>query len=316
MILDVIKNRKTFFALEDRFFVQVLQRILETVCLSVPNLYNYKGLPVWYILYTVLFIIFLNGAFIYQINNRFHTYFQTIPKTAAALEGISFTGMTLTNTLSIVLAIFSRRKHVVKLVKQLKEAENIFHETFGAVDKKENKFILMFLVTHFCFLLYFIMDCTVYISAFGLGGVSNYFMTYFNIYMLCLSVLQICSHALSIKYTLRNIYEKMQDIIGTGIKDFANDQSNRESVENLRIFMKIFDRICDAIETINECFGIQIVLIVCNSVAFIIIGLNLCFKIILKRVEFSEKTPYMIFVSVWCSFLFVVSFIMCVFFVV
>lgn len=307
MKMDTTPNRKFFFAFEDRIFVQILQKILETFCLSVPNLYNYKGLPVWYIFYAVLFLLFLNASYIWQINTRLQTYFLKIPKTAAALEGISFTGMTFTNTLSIVLAIFLRRKHIVKLVKELKEAENFFYEKFGAVDNKENTFIMMFVATHICYLVYFILDCSVYVSAFGLGGISSYFMTYFNIYMLCLSVLQICSYALNIKYRVQELNDKMREVISAGITSFANDESNRETVENLRIFMKIFDRLCDAIETINECFGIQIVLIVCNSVAFIIIGLNLCFKIILKKTEFSGRTPYMIFVNVWCSLLFVVS---------
>lgn len=307
--MDLNQSRKAIFALEDRLCAKVLHKILETFCLSVPNLYKYKGLPVWYILYTVLFVVVLNAAFILQISERLETYFQTIPKTAAALEGISFMGMTFTNTLSIIFAIFLRRKQTVKLVKDLKEAENVFHQNICVITNKENAFVKIFIATHICFLLYFALDSYMYASAFGHHGISSYFMTYFNIYMLCLSVLQICSYALYIKHRVDYLNSKMLEIIGAKISESANDESSRESLENLRIFMKIFDRLCDAIEMINECFGIQIVLIVCNSVAFIIIGLNLCFKIILKRIgtEFQEDTAYVIFVNIWCSLLFVVS---------
>lgn len=306
--MDANQSRKAIFALEDRIFVQILQKMLETVCLSVPNLYSYKALPVWYIFYAGLFIVLFNVAFVLQISSRIQTYFQRIPKTAVGLESISFTGMTFTNTLSIIYAIFLRRSHIVRLVKKRKEVEKFFRERFCAIDKKENAFSKMFIVTHLYFGFYFVLDCCVYISVLGFG-ITAYCMTYFNIYMLCLSVLQICSHALYIKYRAHYLNLKMQEFFGAGITTCTNDELSREAVENLRIFMKIFDRLCDAIETVNKCFGVQIVLIVCNSIAHIILGLNLCFKIILNRTgpEFGGFAAYLTFVNMWCSLLFVVS---------
>lgn len=298
------KNPRRF--LEDKTFGNVVQKILETLCLSVPGLYNYNGLSVWYMCYTLLFLAVLNATYVWQMYLRIHTYFNFIPKTASVLESVSFTGLTFTNTLSVVVAIFLRRKSIVKLIKELKESEKLFQEKFGDMESKESVFSVIFIATHVCALLYFVLDSYLYKE---LRSLVAYYMTYFNVYMLCMSVLQICGYALDVKHKIQHVNTKMQELIGRGILLKAdNNGANREAVENLKIFMKIFDRLCDVIEMINECFGVQIVLIVCNSVTFIIIGLNMCFKIVLRRALSLEKsiTP-LIFVQIWCALLFIVS---------
>lgn len=289
--------------------MSTLQTILQILGLSVPNLLHYKGLSMWYILYVILLVTCIVVVYFWELNARIHSYYQKILKTTVALESTSLATMSITNIYGIISSVFLRRKQRITLVKELHVINQEFEERFGCTSNTKNTLSLLFCIIHAVVVLYVIVDGTICEETFGMRQFVSFFLTYYHIYMISLNVLQICTYATLIKSKFDCLNDMIYSTTLKAIKKHGDYETNRINLTNMRYFLKTFDKLCDVVELASKCFGLQIVFIVCISIMVIINGFNTSFKFLLSKATAPkmENMPYIVFVNVWCSFMFVVS---------
>lgn len=289
--------------------MNVLQTILQILGLSVPNLLHYKGLSVWYILYIITLVTCIVFVYFWELNVRIHSYYQKILKTTVALESTSLTTMTIANVFSIISSVFLRRKQRITLIRELRIVKREFEEKFGCTYNNKKTLSLLFCLIHVVVVLYIIVDGTICQNTFGVRQLVSFLLTYYHIYMISLNVLQICTYATFIKGEFNCLNDMIYSTTLKAIKKHGDYETNRTNLTNMRYFLKTFDKLCDMVELVSKCFGLQIVFIVCISLVVIINGFNTSFKFLLSKATAPkmENMPYIVFANVWCSFMFVVS---------
>lgn len=287
---------------------KILQKIAEVLALAVPGLHSYKGLSLCYIIYAI-FIVFLmmtTYAFAFKIQMELQQY--KVLGTIIVLRCTCLTILAVSNAVSTISAIFVNRKNVVKLSKILKDVDKCLYEKFGGGNIRDKVFVMVFGGVHLWMLLFLLLEGYTFHDTFGSLATQQSCMKYFHLYILTIYILQICNYSLYIKLRFQCLNNKIREIILV-VKKGSPIEDVNESLEKIRLLMKIFDNLCDAIEATSKSYGIQIIFIICLSVLSIIHGLNTCIKYSLHKVVLFKKdnVPLFLFVNLWSSLTFTVS---------
>lgn len=107
--------------------LNVVQYISVGFSLSVPGLYNYKGLPGMYLVYSFLLCIFLIIIFILAVIEDIFWRVHKLSLDVLLMEVFSLTFITCVNVASILDIIF-KRKQLLLVTQILQRVENRFIE--------------------------------------------------------------------------------------------------------------------------------------------------------------------------------------------
>lgn len=282
-----VKNRKLSF-----YKLTPLCLISELVGLSVPNLLNYKGLPVLYIIYVVLLLCGLiftcTESLIYKITKEYPNNLIT----CTVLDMSFYLLMLLTNFVSLNWAIFIKRKQLVKFFKKLKQFDENFEKNMNGIKKRY--FYLEFILIHGLVLIYL---------SYGNYSILKYAETSYrcylcvnftvNFYFVTVTVLQVYYFAACLKERLYILNEKVNHFRYYA-NVFARFQKNLKAVEmlndseNFTKFLKRHDALCDMIDLLNNSYGWQIFFIILTAMVAFLNAINICLKYLLGTYELDE----------------------------
>lgn len=280
-------NTTTEDTLWENKFLNHLQFIASTLGLAIPNLYSYRGLSVWYIFYSIIVIALIVAMFVIALLNWIDLFQVKVLGTTIVLNCMCLTIMTVSNVVAIVFAVMMKRKSVVQLVKQLKDIDKATAENNWPRNYNKS-FTKVFVVMHVCILLQVLMHMIFYTIAFGMGSLTLSVLNGSLMYVHMINVLQISSFPIRINHRCIALNEVLNDLL-TSSQKATQVQEIHKILNDTRLLLKIYDSICDMFEFVSRCYGIQMILVVCVSVIFIVEGFNVCIKYSLQKIHLVHK---------------------------
>lgn len=274
-------------ALWENKYLEYLHFIATIVGLSIPNLYSYRGLSIWYLFYTIGVIALTLTMFVIALKKWVDFFEVKLLGTIIVLNCMCLAIMTLSNITSTVFSVIVKRKKVVQLVEQLKSVDAAIRGNEWVMGTDKN-FGRVFLGLHFCILLKVSMETIFYTSAFGAKSLILEMLNSFLVYIHTINVLQISSFPLRINHRCACLNEILHNLLETSQKA-TQLQDIHKVLDDMRLLLKIYDAVCDMFEDVNRCFGIQMILVVCVTIIFIVEGFNTCIKFSLKKIHLVHK---------------------------
>lgn len=269
-MVEVIPNlKKVEFSI-------VLQLLATIFCLSPPNLFHYRGLPIIFLVYgiTLCIAIIINEVFyIYQILRMFDKYGYNFIL-SQVLQLTCFISSTIFTVLSIVQPLIIKRKLLVRLTRSLKRLETELKDKCRETIAHNNNYLWIQLLTISCLIL-----CGS-VRAFLTMKNTNYLklrLQVYNIQMLSILIfilqIQLCTSKIRnmVVYLQRNIEEKI--IPKTSRLFLNNDMDKPIRVEPI-FFLRKFDDLCDIIDMVSDVFGFQIVAITTCIILNVLFGVS------------------------------------------
>lgn len=268
-------------------FLKYLQSIACIFGLAIPNLQFYRGLSVWYILYTVIVLASMVAIFIIAALKWIDLFQVQILGTIIILNCMCLAIMTFSNIVAILSAVIFKRKGIVHLVKIMKTVDKVMNANNWVMESNKN-FARVFIGMHICICLQITMESAFYTSAFGVSSLMNALLNGFLMYIHTINVLQISSFPLRINHRCISLYKVLHRLL-TSTQKATQVQEFHKILHDTRTLLKIYDNICDMFEIVSRCFGVQMILVVCVSVIFIVKGFNTCIKYSLKKIHLAHK---------------------------
>lgn len=281
-----MKSEDSLLIWENKY-LKHLQFIATIVGLSIPNLYSYNGLSVWYILYSLIVITLLIVMLVLATLTWINLFHVKVLGTVVVLNCMCLVIMTFSNVIAIVCVVIVKRKRAVQLVTLLKDIDQAMNANNWIMEANPT-FSYIFISIHVFMLLHLIMEIIFNIFVFGVNSLLLPIFNAFFIYIHTVNVLQICSFPLRINHRCIHLNKILEDLIFMSQKATKVQEVNK-ILDDARLLFKIYDSICDSFELVSRCFGIQMVLVVCVSVIFIVRGFNTCIKYSLEKIHLVHK---------------------------
>ncbi|RZC39611.1 uncharacterized protein BDFB_000669 [Asbolus verrucosus] len=295
---------------DDKKIVKLLHRISQTLGLSIPNLYNYDGLAVCYLIYSFMICVILLGLCIYTLYVKIaHFYFGLII-TAAILETISISGGTATNIISILSAVVLRRRKIVQAVKNIKEIEKALNEKFDVICQLDEKgLFLQFICLEVLIVLYIIYDSTFKIVQHGFSHFSLAVIMYLNMFLISINVMQVQLVSTCMKQYFQMINERLSETMQYPVTMMKTNETANSKFRTVKMkfFLKIYDKLCDVIDLVSKSYGIQIVFVAFIIIIGLIESMNLLMKFALKMdsEELQLRVTFLI-ATLWKSVIYII----------
>lgn len=256
--------------------------ISELVGLSVPNILNYSGLPVLYLIYVLLLLSGLLFTSIETLKYKILFEYKNYLSTVIVLD-FSYNLLLLTcNVLSLIQATFIKRRNFVNFFKKLNEFDNYFHKDFGTIQCRARFFYFELIVTHLISIAYLIYGN--YYVSYKINEFIYYYCFHFtiNIYLITITILQIYYYVASVNERLYNINIKSQYFINQYklMKKFTKNLKGTKFVGSIdfSVYLKSHDNLCDLFDLLSSAFGWQIFIIfLINGLTFLR-SINVCLK--------------------------------------
>lgn len=257
--------------------VCLVETLGQLFCLSLPNLYNYNGLSVWYILYAVLFLIFLLVLLVYTLFYKLQNCYGSIDKTAI-IDIIVMCFVTITNMVSVLCVIFCKRKKLVNAVKQTEEV-NILLKISAKKENKVNRTSVLTAFLHILLLTSLSVTLIVYFLKLEDIFIMNYIIALVNLYMVIINSLHILNYSIKLGRIIENLNKKLLDV-PSYMKKFKNSKKKPASSS---AFLKTQDQLCDITEMYNDVFEFPVLLTSCLCVLQTLQTLNLLLEVVLRN---------------------------------
>lgn len=291
--------------------IKYLQRVSEIFGISVPNLYNYKGLPLIYVIYGVflciLQLIFLTAVTYIRTNNTF----SKSTKSSKILTMIIYIQLTFTNILGIICHIFIKRRKLVKMVKALERIESILQDRFqekinyrcDTIYKQTVIFISIIVLIN-------IYDCVVtcFTLDFDVLQILGYCSHYLQILLVSLLTFQIHLYCTRIKTLFKFTHANMRKCINPNVGSTVHGLDLMTTVKlDVLFFLRKYDELCDIIDAVSDIYGLQILSIVCCVTLNILQSSNLLLKVLMNIKKTELEVPAWVFTIVFNGVEYVVS---------
>lgn len=279
--------------------------------LSIPNLFNYNGLSVLYILYAVLLIAALIMSYVLTLLWNSTTNY-CVDKTCVMIHLVVVSSI-ICNVTSIVSTVFLHRRKLVVAVAELAVMNSVFDTNFASLikDKKEgfSCWIVMSMVAlHIC-----VYITTAY--AFFTCLTSNAFECLklnptktVNFYMILITATNISYFAFVIHCHYKRLNYKLSYLVKA---TFKARNENKSVGTNTQFFMKTHDRLCDITDLLSNIFGIQMLWINIATILQCLYTLNMLLKMFYFRHDRQHEDIQDLFINVVWSILLVVSKLFC-----
>lgn len=296
--------------LSDKRIIKLLQRISQTIGLSVPDLYNYNGLAVWYIIYSILICLLLLGLCVYTLYCKCLYFYFDIIATVAILDSIAITSITLTNVISVLFTVIVRRRKIVQVVKHLKEIERTLNEKFDIVCQLNDRgLFLQFISLEIMIAAYVIFDSISEIKGNDVFHYSWTVVMHLNIIMVSVSVMQVQIVSTCIKQYFRVVNERLGATMQYPVWRKGEKSSNPKfGTVNMKFFLKLYDKLCDVIELTSKSHGIQIACISFIIIICLIESMNILMKFALRIAVMGGKSNInLLLADTWNSIIYIVG---------
>lgn len=272
---------------------KALRIISEALGLSVAN-NNVKRLPRGYMLYAISIGLLLIGTFIYEMCMRIRLVYVKLPSTVKALNAMGLFLLTITSLYSLTSAIFFRRKYMTRLTKELNLISDELQTHYNGFKEYECKiFARVVIIVQVLVVIFIVHDITILHLTIGLRNYfSNHLMTHVTVYYLSILSLHIIGYSLDIYSNYFRLNGVMHDIVSEILSKSGKRGLHEQSLEHMKFFIRIFDKLCDCVVLLNKCFGPQIVLFVTTSIVHTIHALNVCTKSSLWTKSQNMTTDY------------------------
>lgn len=272
--------------------------------LSIPNLFNYNGLSVLYILYVILLIAALVMSYVLTILWKSTTNY-CADKTCVIIHLVVVSSV-ICNLASIVSTVFLHRRKLVVAVAELAVMNLVFDTNFASLIKhKKGGFscwiVMSMVALHICV-------CIITAYAFFTCITSNSFECLkhnptktVNFYMILITATNISYFAFVIHCHYKRLNYKLSYLVKATLKA---RKENKSVGTNTQFFMKTHDRLCDITDLLSNIFGIQLLWINIVTILQCLYTLNM-----LKMFYFQQGHEDLqdVFINVAWSILLVVS---------
>lgn len=295
------KDEKT--APEDQKIFKILFDLSKFLGLSIPNLFNYNGVAVCFIIYSLAVCLALLGFSVLVIYSKLQTYYMYLIKTVVILDATIDIGAATTNILSIVIVVISSRRNIVNIIRNLKRIETSLFNKFPLNNDNEiinHQQINVLLVTQLLILKLIIFAYVLFCGIFivinepSFLRILSLLIVYVNILMISITVMQIHYYSVNVRRLIQILNKYLITV--------------RPESLDVTYFLKTYDKVCDIIDAISNSYGIQIMTLSCIIILVLIKSLNLMMKVVLQVETLSSSTKAFVLISdTWNSIIFIVS---------
>lgn len=283
--------------------------ISELVGLSVPNILNYNGLPVLYLIYVLLLLSGLLFTSIQTLKYKILIEYENYLPTLVVLDFIYNCLLLLCNLLSLIYATFVKRRNFVAFFKKMKEFDEYFHVDFGAILCRSRYFYFEFILIHLISIAYIAYGNYCISNKFSDNAFVYYYCFHFtfNIYFLTITVLQVYYYSASVHERLYNVTMKSKEYVHKYIimKKFEKNLKGHKFVKStcdFSIYLKSHDSLCDLFDLLSSSFGWQIFLIVLISAINFLTSINVCLKYLLGALSMDDGLTFAFFITTSAMF--------------
>nr|XP_023023177.1 uncharacterized protein LOC111511394 [Leptinotarsa decemlineata] len=281
--------------------VKLLQILSVSLGLSIPNLYVYEGLSIFYVIYSVLLCLVQTVTLIFNIvittGNQYHLQ----PLSTNILHTVALFLSTATNIISIIMTVTLKRRKMVKLAKtistlekqmQLKYQETIIYDN--------NKLITKFLLFQSFIIGINLHQLYIYSGLFNSSfwHVAVYCLSKSDVMSISIIVSQVYFYCSCIKriiqFTHENMVKKIRPVKSTNFVDHELKDIFRIETD---FFVKKYDMICDITDMVGDIFDTQIFFILICIVIEVLHGINNSLRVILGSQIFEPNSVSLIVIS-------------------
>lgn len=246
--------------MSSKSFLKPLHIASVLIILSIPNPLDGK-LPLWFLVYGIIFILCLIGSFINLLfvrGNSAHNF----SNLTLALDTVLIATTVLLNVSSIVITFTTKRKKGKKFYAFIKSVDallNITNSYFRA--KRKRAFLFEFFGFHVMYFTYCSYDF--YTRYLIYSGLHLRFipLIYIHQYMIFITVFQIYNCTLSLKERFnilnKNLINSIKTYATTRNMIFSNEVDFNYSLK-IKKLMESHSKICDCVCLINESYGLQL----------------------------------------------------------
>lgn len=273
--------------------VKIIQKIATVLGFSVPNLYNYRGLSGYFLIYAILLCIILICTTALSLYGRFvKTYINDVLSTVILTDVFFYLAPITTYTVSIIWTILFRRRDLLRFVRALRDLEKSLNTKFYFEYKyNENKLFSYFILfeSFICSYIFYailhisIIDFQIKVLLFNL----NFFLSIFSMSIICM---QIAQHMINLRYMFKFLNRKLYKTINYYSNDkplniigdeFLKSGSPKPNYVEMNFFLKKYDILCDLVDLFAKVYGLQMLFITLTITVMIIRNLNMTLKVAL-----------------------------------
>lgn len=284
-----------------------LQNIANVFALSIPNLHRYTGLSVWYILYVTCVLALMVASFALGLKKWMDLFEMKVLGTTVVLSCMCLSLITASNVFASLSAVFWKRKDIVRLIRQFEEIDKCARDNMWELEANTD-FTKLFIGIHLGLLVQLVTEACLFTKAFGPGALKLWCYTNLHIYIYMVNLLQICVYPLQIKHRCASFNGILKQLLASAQRATQVPEVHK-TLEDTRLLLKVYDKLCDLFNSVSGCYGIQLVFAVSVSVMFMVEGFNTCLKFSLRKIYLRQKEHAfpLLFLNVWRSMTFAVS---------
>ncbi|XP_031335168.1 uncharacterized protein LOC116165040, partial [Photinus pyralis] len=194
--MSAIKNAsKPQIAFEERkplqpdIILKFINGISQIFCLTIPNVYNYNGLSVWYLLYSLLLVSLLILILCWTVKSKLEDYYSFIDKTCA-LDLMVMVFYTVSNSVTIIGTVIFQRKNLVAAIRYIEDLGNLHEMPLILKSCNDTKLFLALVgLLHTC--IGAILLTSIVLFYFGKINVIFSIIRFVNLYIVIITTLQI-----------------------------------------------------------------------------------------------------------------------------
>ncbi|KAL3270534.1 hypothetical protein HHI36_021072 [Cryptolaemus montrouzieri] len=225
--------------------LNIVQNLSVCFSLSVPDLYNYRGLPIMYIGYSVFLCLFLVVILALTLVDIWLEFKKSLA--LLILESLSLIFVTVDNVGCILFSVLWGRRKMLSLITMMQRIENGFTQLSQ---------IRELLVIHIMVIVFGTLVMIILNSA-GSYSVWRNFALNFNVFLALVSILQYTIYTSIINNNFKMLNEKLETIFESYKKD--QQETTGISMKNkISVSLRMMTNIIEAIDYANAVYDVRI----------------------------------------------------------
>lgn len=270
---------------ENLWVVKILQLLSTAFGLSVPNLYQYKGLPVLYAGYSLLLCLAHIATQICSFISKYRfpsNFFMTVK----VLDVCVVLSLLVTNIFSILCAIFLKRRKILKLTGTLKLIEEQLQNKFQtAVEYRGTSLLLQFFAFMILVCILTAYYCILIVRVFHLDEVKILLAiaNSFQVISIAVIIMQVHFFSTSVRCLFQLLHKNIEEHLQPSASSENEPSLIHYAIPDALYFLRKYDMLCDSIDMISDVFSHQIFFVVCTIIASVLHGLNGILKELMKE---------------------------------
>ncbi|RZC39610.1 7tm 7 domain containing protein [Asbolus verrucosus] len=248
---------------KENYILSPLFRFAQICSLSVPGVAEKSAKFRWYTIYSVGIMVLILGFCFWSTTNKWKHSDQYSYYSVFLFDIITVILLSLISVLSIINSIFVKAKKVKILLANLMELDHLMDNNNSNFLKRRERTIIVELVAVHVFLMsLYTYDVFANILSFGLNYYTINIPHFINEYITTIEVLYISNYILSIKYKLTTLNISLINFVKKILQNIPKNHQSSSNLYNhptlLSKHLEIHNKLCNMIDMVNDCFGLQI----------------------------------------------------------